>query len=291
MEWMERLESALALIENKLTDKVAVEEIARHAYSSSFHFQRMFHLHTGVTIAEYIRKRRFTLAAQELTMTSARIIDIALKYGYESPESFTKAFRKMHGISPSEARAQGAMLKASPRIALEIPFNQERDMEYRIVKQPGFQVVGRTIQLDMQISEEKRIIPAFWQQCERDGTLDSLRTLNGNQELLGICSSNYEDEVQRYMVAAKYDGPTLSMAYESFHIPASTWSVFQSTGPMPTALHNVWNNIVEDWFPATGYQHTGGPELEVYGEGDYRTEDYKCEIWIPIQMKSHWISG
>lgn len=110
MEWLLRMKEAIDLMESTMEKRMDIEQIARAAHSSPFHFQRMFHMLTGMTMAEYTRKRKLTLAAQELAMTSAKVLDVALKYGYDSPESFSKAFRKIHGISRSEARLPGVSL-------------------------------------------------------------------------------------------------------------------------------------------------------------------------------------
>jgi AraC family transcriptional regulator len=128
------MKDALDLMEKKMEEPLDIEEIAKAAYSSPFHFQRMFHMLTGMTVAEYMRKRKLTLAAQELAMSSSKVVDVAFKYGYDSPESFSKAFRKIHGIAPSEARNSGVSLKAFPRISFHISLKGDKDVDYRIVQ-------------------------------------------------------------------------------------------------------------------------------------------------------------
>lgn len=144
-----------------MTEQIDMEEVARRAFSSSFHFQRMFHALTDVTVAEYIRKRRLTLAAQELSMSSDKVLDIALKYGYESPESFAKAFRKVHGLSPSDARIQGVQLKAFPRISFHLSLKGDKDMEYRMAQfrmfgdefsRSGFHLPGMNTLVDQKLN-------------------------------------------------------------------------------------------------------------------------------------------
>ncbi len=144
MEWLDRMTAALNYMEDHMADCLDVADIAKAAYSSPFHFQRMFHMLTGVTVAEYIRKRRLTFAAQELVSSNARVLDVALKYGYDKPESFAKAFRKVHGISPSQARGSGASLKTFPRLSFHITLKGDKDMDYRIADKPAFKVVGKT---------------------------------------------------------------------------------------------------------------------------------------------------
>lgn len=143
MEWLNRMRDALDYMERHMTEPVNMDEIAKAACSSPFHFQRMFNLLTGVTVAEYIRKRRLTLAAQELAMTPVRVLDVALKYGYDSPEAFAKAFRKAHGITPSAAREPGTVLKAFPRLSFHLSLKGDKEMDYRIVHKEVFKVVGK----------------------------------------------------------------------------------------------------------------------------------------------------
>ena len=120
MEWLDWMRNSIAYLEDHLEEKFDINEVAKAACSSKFHFQRMFQMLTGITVAEYVRRRRLTLAAQELAMTKTKVLDIALKYGYETPESFAKAFLKIHGITPSAARKSGSMLKSYPRMSFHI---------------------------------------------------------------------------------------------------------------------------------------------------------------------------
>lgn len=120
MDWFERMNGAMSYIEDHLASEIDYEEAARIACCSSYHFQRMFSFITDVTLSEYIRRRRLTLAAFELQKGSGRVIDVALKYGYDSPNSFTRAFQSLHGVTPSLARDEGVQLKAYPRMSFQL---------------------------------------------------------------------------------------------------------------------------------------------------------------------------
>jgi AraC family transcriptional regulator len=282
LEWLDRITEVIDTIEQRLTEHLDVEDVAKSTYSSPFHFQRMFHVLTGVTVAEYIRKRRLTLAAQELVMSADRVVDIALKYGYESPESFAKAFRKAHGISPSEARAQGAVLKAFPRISFHLALKGDKEMDYKIVHRDAFHVIGKSIRVSYKEGENLGYIPQFWDNCIADGMVERLRSLRPDGELLGICMDrDYDNEEFTYAVAAEADMP-VSDGLVKFQIPASTWAVFAVTGALPHAVQEITKRIFEEWFPGTTYQHTGGPELEVYPPGHRLSEEYEFEVWIPV---------
>lgn len=285
MEWLERMNKALIYLDGCMEKEVNIEEAARLAYSSTFHFQRLFHALTGFTVAEYVRKRRLTLAAQELAAGSGRVLDVALKYGYDTPESFSKAFRKVHGISPSAAREPGVSLKAFPRLSFHISLKGDKDMNYKIMDKEAFQVIGKSIRVTTRDGENLRRIPAFWQEVMQDGTHDRLSALAGKMGLLGICMDfDQQQEMITYLIAIeKPEGPTPE-GFEEREMPASTWAVFESVGVLPQAIQKVWERIFSEWFPATGYEHAGGPELEVYPDGP-NDENYRCEVWVPIIKK------
>jgi AraC family transcriptional regulator len=280
------MKDAIDLMEKKMEEPLVIEEIAKAAYSSPFHFQRMFHMLTGMTVAEYTRKRKLTLAAQELATSSFKVLDVALKYGYDSPESFSKAFRKIHGIAPSEARNPGVSLKAFPRISFHLSLKGDKDMDYRIVEKEAFTVAGKSIQTTCEDGQQFREIPKFWQECHQDGTVAKLAASGTGEDLLGICLDMQPGKGDlTYMIASQTDLTSPAEGFIMRTIPASIWAIFTSVGPMPGAIQNVFGRIFQEWFPATGYEHTGAPELEVYPPGDVTAEDYRREVWIPIVKK------
>jgi AraC family transcriptional regulator len=286
LDWLIRMKNALDLMEKKLDERLDIEDIAKAAYSSPFHFQRMFHMLTGITISEYIRKRKLTLAAQELATSSSKVLDIALKYGYDSPESFSKAFRKIHGISPSEARNPGVSLKAFPCISFHLSLKGDKDVDYRIMEKEAFTVVGKSVQVTCQDNENLRQIPKFWEECHRNGTTAKLSSIGTDENLLGICMDMQPGKEDfTYMIATKADAVSPAEGFALSTIPASTWAIFTSVGPMPGAIQSVFGRIYQEWFPATGYEHSGAPEMEVYPPGDITAEGYRCEVWIPIVKK------
>ncbi|KGE18528.1 AraC family transcriptional regulator [Paenibacillus wynnii] len=284
LEWLIRMKDALEYMESKMEDSLNIEEIAKVACSSTFHFQRMFNMLTGVTVADYIRKRRLTLAAQELTISNAKVIDVALKYGYDSPESFAKAFRKAHGITPTAARGQGVPLKAFPRLSFHLSLKGDQEMDYKVIEKGTFTVIGKSWEVTCRDGENSRRIPQIWQEVNADGTSDKIMEIGGKEDILGICiQMEPANENFYYWIAAESGSDNDPQGFESTVIPAATWAVFTSTGPMPHAIQNVWKRIYEEWFPATGYEHTGGPDFELYPPGDPGADDYRCEVWIPVK--------
>jgi AraC family transcriptional regulator len=287
VEALIRMMNALDYMETKMEEKLDMEEIAKKAHSSTFHFQRMFHFLTGMSVAEYVRKRKLTLAAQELAASSARVLDVALKYGYDSPESFAKAFRRIHGIAPSEARLPGVQLKAFPRLSFHLSLKGDQDMDYRIEDKESFTIVGKSLAVSCVDGENTREIPKFWGASHADGTVRALEELAPGELCLGVClDMKPETGDFNYMIAVKADEDKATGDLVARAVPALTWAIFTSIGPMPDAIQSLFGRIYSEWFPATGYEHAGGPEIEAYTDGDTTSDEYRCEVWIPIIKKA-----
>lgn len=281
MDWLIAMNKAVDYLEENITEKLDIEKIAKIALSSPYHFQRMYHMMTGVTIAEYIRRRRLTLAAQDI-ISGEKVINVAYKYGYETPEAFTKAFRKMHGICPSAAREPGVNLKAYPKLSFHISIKGDKNMDYKIIDKESFTVVGKQRKITMVDGENFIQVPEFWNNCMNDGSYDWLCSKASKLGILGVCKDFAKDEFN-YMIAVENIKETLPEGYISAKIPAATWAVFESVGALPEAIQDLTRRIYTEWLPATGYQHDCAPEIEVYPKGDLYSPDYRCEIWIPIK--------
>lgn len=285
MEWLECMNNAIEYIEAHLGEETDIKAAARAAASSPFHFQRMFHMLSGFTVADYIRRRRLTLGAQELAVKGCKVIDAALMYGYESPESFAKAFKKLHGITPAEARLPGAKLKAFPKLSFHISVKGDRDMDYSIVEKQGFEVAGVLRRISAKDGVNFMQVPAFWDECMKDGSYESICRMADGGEMYGICLDFAEDQTQfGYMIAARAKGGA-PKGFVKRGIPAATWAVFRAVGPVPFAVQDVTKRIFSEWFPSTGYEHDDAPELEVYPMGNPGAAEYCTEIWIPVKKK------
>lgn len=282
MDWLDSMNNALEYLEANITEKFDIEKVAKIALSSTFHFQRMYHMITGVTIAEYIRRRRLTLAAQDI-ISGEKIINVAYKYGYETPEAFTKAFGKMHGISPTAAREPGMNLKAYPKLSFHISIKGEKDMNYKIVDKESFTVVGKQTKITMVDGQNFIQVPKFWDDCMNDGSYEWIRSKAGKLGVLGVCKDFDNKEEFNYMIAVEKISEALPKGYISEVIPSATWAVFESVGKLPEAIQDITRRIFSEWMPSTGYQHDCAPELEIYPAGDTNSSDYRCEVWIPIK--------
>ena len=251
--WNEGITNAVAYIEEHLTEEIDINKVADQAYVSSFYFQKIFNVLCGFTVGEYIRNRRLTLAAQELSSTDIKVIDAALKYGYDSPDSFTRAFAKFHGISPS-----GTML------------------EYKIVEKAQFTVMGRTRRFNTETSYEE--IPKFWKEHIASG---ENKTVCG---MYGICA-DIDGKNFDYLIADNYlPWNEVPEGYETRVFPQGTWAVFPCHGALPKALQEVNTKIWSEWLPSCkAYKFAGNYNIELYTPLHENPEDDYSEIWIPVE--------
>ena len=282
VEWIARLNEAVAYIEDNLTNEISYEKVAQIACCSTFHFQRMFSYIADVPLSEYIRRRRITLAAFDLQSSNEKIIDIALKYGYDSPTSFNRAFQNVHGVSPTEARKIGVSLKAFPRISFKITIKGDAEMNYKIVTKDAFKIVGVKKHYNMSIEESFAKVPLFWQKTVESGIVPAILALLGKEPygLLGVSTCMNGKDFDYYIaVATDKDTPEGMVDYT---IPECTWAVFECVGAMPTAIQELQKRIVTEWLPTSGYEYANAPDVEVYFEGDQQAANYRCEVWLPI---------
>ena len=286
MEWLERLNQSLNYLEENLSGTISNEQAARIACCSVFHYQRMFSYIAGIPLSEYIRRRRMTEAAFDLMVNGTKVIDTALKYGYESPTSFNRAFQSVHGVSPAAARREGACLKAYPRISFKISIRGDTEMNYKIETKEAFRIIGVKKRYAMDMEENHKLIPLFWQEAHQTDTIAKLCELMNiaPMGILGICAGMDGNEFDYYISVAS-DKP-LPNGLTEYEVPAFTWAIFECVGPMPNAIQELQARVISEWLPASGYDYFDAPDIEVYPEGDQSSLSYKCEIWLPVTKKS-----
>jgi AraC family transcriptional regulator len=280
VDWIRGIQNAMRYIEDNITEDLDYCDIARQAYVSSFHFQRAFSILSGLTLGEYIRNRRLTLAGIELSARNVKVIDVAMKYGYDSPDSFNRAFSRFHGISPSSAKKEGAALKSFLPLKINFKLEGGNTMEYRIEAKEALRVIGvkRVFNSETSYSE----IPKFWDEHFNSG---------GGKHIFGmfgVCYDHDEDtHLFNYMIADCIEGKDgLPDTYEEMEIPAKTWAVFPCRGAMPLALQEVNGKIWSEWLPnCQEYEIDGNMNIEMYSDGDSGSADYYSEIWIPVRKK------
>ena len=284
MTMLESMNRAIRYIEENLTGDIDYAEIARIACTSQYHFQRMFVFVTEIPLSEYIRRRRLTLAAFELQNGNARIMDIALKYGYNSADAFTRAFQNIHGITPSKARESGVTLTAYPHITFTLSIKGAVAMNYKIEEKEGFTVVGVKEFTTMANGENFKNIPKMWSDLSKEKCMEIFALSDMEPSgVLGICADMYNDGFD-YWIAAATTKPCPA-TLQSLDIPACTWAIFETTGPMPGAIQEMFTRIFSEWLPTSGYEHAPAPEIEWYSDGDMSSSSYKSAVWIPIVKK------
>ncbi|WP_342757840.1 AraC family transcriptional regulator [Kineothrix sedimenti] len=284
MEWIERFNSAINYVEEHLKKDIDYDKLARIACCSTYHFQRMFSYMAGVPLSEYIRRRRMSLAAADIQGGNEKIIDIALKYGYDSPTAFNRAFQNIHGIAPSQARTEGISLKAYPPISFKITIKGEAEMNYRIEKKDAFKIIGVSKPLHQDIEENFEIVPQMWQEAAVNGTIPMLASFMNIQPMgiLGVSACN-ELKQWKYYIAAASTLPAPE-DFEEYTVPAATWAIFSGEGQF-LSIQELEKRIVTEWLPSSGYEYGNAPDIEVYLSPD--PENAKYEIWIPVIRKEN----
>ncbi|WFA85124.1 AraC family transcriptional regulator [Paenibacillus amylolyticus] len=294
MDWLMRMNRALDYIEMNLVGEIELKEIAQCAYCSSHQFQRMFSFITNVSLAEYIRRRRLTLAAIELQNNDRRVVDIALKYGYESPVSFARAFQSLHGVNPAMAREEGTALKAYPRLSFLISIKGEEPMNYRIETKESFEIFG--IEKVFQLNGVET--PAeLWKQSHENGEVERLATNAG--DLPNALNSNYHkvhavcsykktgEDTFPYMLCAFKGEASKPDGYTSITIPAHTWAIFSSDpftwDKFDETIETLYRRFFSEWLPTTGYEQVDGMEFEITGVKDGLNF---VELWFAVRKIS-----
>ncbi len=285
MEWIESISKAISYIEANLTDELSIDKISNNVLISPFYFQKGFSMLCGFTVSDYIRQRRLALAGGELVSTDEKIIDIALKYGYDSPDSFTKAFTRFHGVTPTAVRKDGAMIKAFAPLKISFTLKGGFTMDYKIVEKDSFAVRGASKRFPYDNAQAE--VPKFWAEHYQTG--------KGNK-VCGMYGINIDESMSgkefEYLIADDYDGKAdVEEGFITKTIPAFTWAVFPCRGAMPGAMQEVNRKIFSEWLPnCKDYEFAAGYNIEMYNAPlDYpkgvQDENYYSEIWIPVKKK------
>ena len=284
--------SAIDYIEQNLTTEIDYDEIAKAAFCSAYTFHRMFSLVTGFSVMDYVRNRKLTLAALELQESNSKVIDIALKYGYESPVSFARAFRALHGKSPSQARKKGANLKAYPRLSFQIQIIGDTEVNYRIEEKPMLRAFG--VEKEVITGGGNMQIPDFFQECNDNGVFDTIQRMGRDRypfpnqpSMCGFCNYRKSTFDKSFFLLGwlVFNNEPLPEDYIHITIPALTWAIFQ-TDKYPDGsddveiIQGLSRRIYREWLPTFGYDIAEAPTIEL----DYYGNPKECyvEIWIPL---------
>ena len=296
MDWLAVVRRAIEYVEAHLEDELSAQDVAEQVYLSPFFLQRGFSLTTGLGLGEYVRSRRLYQAALDLRETDERVIDVALRYGYETPESFAKAFSRFHGATPTQAR-EGAPIRTFLPLTVQISIQGGSQMDYKIAPMFPFKVIGFERIFDNETSYAE--IPKFWDEiCEKYAA----NVYAGNdpanpweQALVDNCIGEYGvciDDIGggrfRYLIAGKYTGGEVPEGMAVYEFPRGEWAVFDCVGPIPEALQRVNTRVFREWLPGNpDYELRGNASVEWYDciNGEKTDPDYRSAIWIPVQRK------
>ena len=267
MEWIERLNKSINYIEEHITEEISYDELAQIACCSTYHFQRMFTYIAGVSLSEYIRRRKMSLAAVDLQGSNEKIIDISLKYGYSSPTAFNRAFQSIHGVAPSALKNEGVSIKSFPPITFKFTVKGVEELNYRIETKPAFRIVGKSYPLNKEIEQNFLEVPQMWQNAVMDGTIKKIIALMNSQPqgVLGVSACN-DNEKWKYYIAVSSTAD-IDTSLEEYIVPGCMWAIFPGGGT-GKSIQELEKRIVTEWLPTSGYEFTEGPDIEVYFNPD-----------------------
>lgn len=300
MDWITGIQNAINYIEDHITDELDYERIAKESFSSPFHFQRVFSILCGYTLGEYIRNRRLTLAGAELAASREKVIDVAYKYGYDSPESFAKAFQKFHGITPSQARGSGVMLRSFSRLSIQVSLEGGNFMNYKIEEKPAVLLTGYKRRFtgspnDKQDQDHNFACETRLEQYILEGMCREHETIY--QLLTGFDADGYDFyyayQFPAWALEDLRDLPEdIAVKFENVAVPGGVYLVCETERcEFPTAqMDSLRKQAVSQWLPTSGYELRDAPEIGVihwyWEEGnDKRNHSRYCELWLPIAPK------
>ncbi|MFF3004705.1 GyrI-like domain-containing protein [Kitasatospora sp. NPDC057940] len=283
---LEHLNRAMDHIERNLDQEVEVAELARIAMTSEYHFRRLFSMLSGMPLSDYVRRRRLTVAGAEVLGGERTLLEVAIRYGYTSGEAFARAFRAMHGVGPGEARREGAVLKSQPRMSFRLVVEGSSSMEYRIIEQPDFRIIGRRARVPLVHEGVNPAIASFIKGLGQE-TVDRISALSGREPegILSVTeffSESREEgvELDYYHAVVADAGTVVPDGLDVREVPAGTWAAFSNTGTFPKALQEMWRDVFTQWFPSNPYEFRPGPEiLRTRFLSDGQAE---AQLWIPV---------
>ena len=293
MNWVETLQQAVNYMEEHLLEDINYEDVARQVHMSCYEFHRTFSFMSGMTANNYIRNRRLSLAGQELSQTNAKVIDVALKYGYDTPEGFSKAFIRFHGTTPMNAKRIGTQLSLFNPLNIIVTMEGGKSMEYRVeqTKEKKFIALGRSFSNQIMNDDNNHSIPDFWEECHKKDLIESIRNLRpeGKRDLYGLCSAKKDENSFEYGIGVIVDEDTLPFDEEEmmkkgfsiWNVEPSTYAVLQCMGNDGGCIGDMWTRFYKEFLPQTGYQTKQTTDYEIYYEKG--EPGMFCELWIPVE--------
>lgn len=280
MDMIEDFNKAVDYLEQHLQSEIDLEKAAELANCSSYHFQRMFSYLADMPLSEYIRRRRMSLAAADI-QAGEKVLDVALKYGYDSPTAFNRAFKTVLGVAPSAIKKNGAVLKAFPKIKFSLTVFGGEELSFRIEKKDAFAIAGISTELDNELEKNFMKLPKMWMKAAMFGTVKKLVAMQDNPQVPGILGVSLPEKENkdkwRYYIASATSKSNAK--FESVIIPSFTWAIFSGKGTNKD-IQVLEQRIVKEWLPSSGYEYDNGPDVEVYLSPDPKNAVF--EVWIPV---------
>jgi len=291
MDLLTQLNCAVGYIEENICNDLALADVSKVTTYSSYHFGRLFYYIAEIPLSEYVRKRKLTLAGIELKNSDIKVIDLAMKYGYENADSFARAFVKQHGITPTAARQDGALLKIFSPLTFQIKIKGVQGMNWRIEEKGAFEVFGIERVFG---NDEVALVPDFWTELRENGEYERLyqaagakRGENGMHCINAVCGYNeVPGDSFPYMICALKKPDSDTSGFKTTQIPKATWAVFRSEKNdkyQGIVIKELFDRAYQEWLPSSGYEWASAPDMEIY----YTADGGKCfeEVWIPVIKK------
>ncbi|MCK5128917.1 MAG: AraC family transcriptional regulator [Clostridiales bacterium] len=294
MDLLKKMNKVIDYIEDNITNSnIDYQEMANVLYCSVYEFSRIFPFIAGMSVSEYIRKRKLSLAVFDIQNSTESLVDIALKYCYESQSSFTRAFKAMHNVTPAMAKKQGVSLKTYPKLSFEISIKGAREMEFRIEKKASFKIIGLKGYSDGKSLEDTEL-DAIWDEfLDRPGDYDK-RLYNGGGEnnyyhapFWQVAAYSYEksEKGARCIIGAELASKPILDGMETEPVPASTWAVFTIRSRTGALVPEAYTRVITEWLPTSSYKRDKSkPNMESFPPGAMN-DDYEWEIWLPVVEK------
>lgn len=274
MAWIDQMNTVIDYVENHLKDELDTEAISKIMACPFMVFQRSFVQIAGLTLFEYIRRRRLSCAAYDIQNTEMKIIDIAAQYGYESPDAFSVAFKRLHGIAPLMAKKSETKLKFYTRLHFTFTLKGVYEMDYQLVDKDSFKVLG-----------VRKTTPeggGTWGIVKSDGSIEKMQKIYGKPIPFGLCFGFGDDGSNDYMVGFEYEGNDIQ-GFDSYIYPKTTWLIFLAEGSTTdNVLGATWERIYGEFLSQSEYKQADLPTIENYIVWDNEKNYCKVEIWIPI---------
>lgn len=267
------LKKAIDHIENNIEENINFETIAKEIGMSAYYFHRMFSYIVGMSPTEYIRNRRLSLAADELSKNNTNILDIAIKYQFGSNESFTRAFTKFHNVTPKMAKISGTKLKNFSPIHLKLEIDGGKIMDYKIIEKEDFEISAIVRDFDLETKEE---IPAFWDEIKETGKIKEIND-NYTKNIVGVCIGENGSKQYKYGIGRILENNDKGITDgEIIKVNKSKWVIFSMQGQRAEDINKLWERIYKEYFPTSEYKQSMNIDFELY-------DDKNTEIWIPIE--------